>query len=263
MCRLLAFLVASSASVAVACSCVNGLIVLSPSSGTVPPNARIFVGDGSLPSEIPNDRPRLFSPDGTEFPTGHSVIETGRGTLHVLSPEEELPQVAGYTVRVDGSRISSFDVAGAALSGKPPVPRVVERSGSTHFGEGGGDCGDQFWASWSVAAEGELLLVDRDGSTTFDPHALSGSIAGAHHVASEGLTPTSLGNGGCGGNWDDAEPGAEVQARFGVLDAAGNFSGWSAPDRGEVPLFGCSCGGDGSALLLACLGLLVRARRRA
>lgn len=259
---LIAFALASHASIALACSCVQGLYLMSPTEDVVAPvNARVFLGDGvhwSLLDE--GASPTLHQADGTLVDTQLGVIESGLGKLFVLTPEALLTEGATYEVRADDSPVNRFTVSGNRLEGTPPLPRVIERDGSTYHGRGGGDCGDSFYVSWTLNASGTLLLVDRDHTTTFDPSTVSGRVAAVNTTNPTGPSLTSLGTFGCGATWKEATPGAEVGARFGVLDAAGNFSGWTSIDRNQVPRFGCGCG-TGSEALVA-IGLLALLRRR-
>lgn len=258
---LVAFALASHAAVALACSCAMGLYVASPADGAVvPANARVFVGDGwryELQEE--GATLTLHDGDGAVVATQRSVIEVGLGKLFVLTPDVPLTDGASYEVRVNDTRALQFTASAQVLDEAPSLPRVLERDGDVYYGSGGGDCGDSFSVSWTLSAAGALLLVDRDRTTTFDPSTLTGRVASLREINPTGPTLAGLGRSGCGSSWKEAAPGAEVGARFGVLDAAGNFSGWSEIDRNQVP--GCGCGA-GSASGLAAFGLLAAALRR-
>lgn len=65
---------------------------------------------------------------------------------------------------------------------------------------------------------------------------------------------------------DDIGPNQELAFRFGAVDLAGNFSGWTDPLEVTTPGPGCIDRGDGvtrASLLLAAILLLVRRKRRA
>lgn len=258
---LIAFVLASHAAVAVACSCALGLYVASPADGAVvPANARVFVGDG-FRYELLNEATTLtlHDGDGELVDTQRSVIETGLGKLFVLTPTALLTEDTSYEVRIDDTRLLQFTASAQILDQAPPLPRVLERDGEAYYGRGGGDCGDSFSVSWRLSASGDLVLVDRDRTTTFDPATLTGTVTSVSATNPNGPTFAGMGRGGCGSTWKEAEPGAEVHARFGVLDAAGNFSGWSEPDRNQIPA--CGCGASGATGLTA-FGLFAAALRR-
>jgi uncharacterized protein (TIGR03382 family) len=100
------------------------------------------------------------------------------------------------------------------------------------------------------------ILVADVGDAQLDIETLSGSVTAA--TTDDRLF---LGVGLCEDLWPGDED-AVLQARFGVFDVSGNFSGWTEPESLELPSRGCSTTSDESPAPWAYLLLLAWVRRR-
>lgn len=263
---LLAFLAASSAATAFACSCARGLSLMLPETDQsgVPANTRIYVGDAAGPGlDLPGGAPPpvLLDAAGAEVPVEHSTLQSGFGALRVLTPSSPLEVGRRYTVEIEAFVVTTFVVATAADTEAPPVPQVVDTDGSVYYGS---DCGDSFWAQYTVQAQGPLLLLDRDGTARYAPTSVSGSVTSVGRTERTGGPnfPSVGHDGGCGGNWAEASAGSTARTRFAVIDLAGNFSGWSVFEESAIPFVGCGgCSGAPGLSAFALAGLLARRRR--
>ena len=117
--------------------------------------------------------------------------------------------------------------------------------------------------------KGLLLLVDIAGTNPFpaDPARVLHHARPRSDIESYG--GVWVGSGPCG-QWPLDRNVDTAEVRFGAVNLAGAFSGWSEPTTITLPL-GCDCdlggaaggagGGASAAILGACLLLLERRRR--
>lgn len=238
-------------------SCAGPPAVLAPAWGTrdVPTNTRFWIAlQAAWESDASLDglETVLIGSDGMEV----ELVETRLGLyereLSVLTPAQELLPSSSYQLWVCDGPVCSTQVTEITTGTGPdtePPPPPAERER---------DHGVKVVSLW-VDFEG-ILLVDLGGGQ-LDPATLTGSV---HDVTAAHDEPVSLGRGGCVDSW----PGSirdDRPLRYGALDLAGNFSGWTEPETLAVD--GCACstehrGGSGGLVLLALLVGGARRRRR-
>jgi hypothetical protein len=139
----------------------------------------------------------------------------GPAEVAVIRYRPSIPFELGATYRVSGR---PFEVA--ADEGSPPALPWIKSRGYIHGG-----------LTPSTAAYFQLeypkgLLVADVAPPDDDPRQ---SIALDFWVTSDDPSSAAfmLGTDDCGGNFSAAAPGVSTQVRFGILDAAGRFSGWT------------------------------------
>jgi MYXO-CTERM domain-containing protein len=251
-----------------ACSCVWGSDLLAPADGEVgvPTNARIWLGarrlgwwalDSTAPPTV-----SLENDQGT-VPAARSVLASAGDSLTIITPAQELQPSTAYRILADSRLLGSFTTGAGPKLDAPAVPVEVERLtyASGPF-SGTSSCGSTNSVYLRIRSDGLIAVLDKDGASTLDPAALSGSAADVS-------TPKELiglSSGLCRRNWPGAGWGDSASVRLGTFDIAGNFSGWSEPIEVSIPLVGCGCSaGAGPAsglLVLAGLGALARRGRR-
>jgi hypothetical protein len=256
-----------------ACSCI-GLEMLAPADGQrdVPRNTKLWVVGHGFPSSAFT----LTGPGG-DIPVSVERLnpQTARQRW-VITPTFELTGNSSYELAVCNpfgppenrcSKLTRFDV-GTGRAEQPAPP--TERRRSTLYREGQSDsCGPSStrMVKFEVDWDGLLLLADIEGANRFptDPlDVLSTAISDRDYARAGGF---HLGKGSCVFQpW----PGKDTaQVRFGVVNLAGQFSGWGEPSTATLPdETGCQLvGGRGArapwtagAVGLLCLAL--RRRRR-
>jgi hypothetical protein len=237
-----------------------------PSDGSVvPANTRIW-----LPSEfdVPPDY-RLWGPGSTEVPFEIERITIDEWVLDVLTPVSALAVGATYAAgyceftEEDCIVLTEFTVAAEADEDAPSVPRAALLGPYVNVAGDGAETRGVFFVVFGIEDDA-IVLFDVDGSGGAGP--LAPDFAEAWNDPGEAVfagagpcMPTSL-----------AEEGGDV--RFGSIDLAGNFSGWSEAIHVESPRTapsGCAVGargagtGDGAALLAIAFACLAGRRRRA
>jgi hypothetical protein len=210
---------------------------------------------------------RVLDASGREVPLrARGRIRTGGdiGSLGVWETTEPLVPNAQYELWAGLARLSRFRV-GTLAKTEPPKVQVRALGG---FAEKRHLVRRVPWRpavgfEFDVTHDGAVVLVDLDGTGRFDATTLSGEVAD--------LTVDRrvfLGRKICSQNWPGVDTGSKAQVRFGVLDAAGNFSGWSAPVEAQTPSFhGLGCTAVTAVpwplLALMLLGAVRSKRRRA
>jgi len=227
-----------------ACAC-DGVTVQVPTAGSVvPPDVR-FVYRSTWTSE----------PGGVVDADGNAVDVAFRahGRFWIADEHPPLP-VGTYTWSHDEDDAVSFtvdDVVVGAIA--PPVVTVTSSHGPTVFP---GGCGGEGWVTYDVEHDGAIAVV-----------ALADDVVDGDDFRRARLSQGVLGRAGCTTNWPGAAAFASTQFVVGAFDAAGRFSGWSAPVRASVPGPGASCASvhaaddDAPWVALLLLGLVPRRRR--
>jgi hypothetical protein len=223
-----------------ACSC-SDFELLAPADGQtdVPTNAKLWL---IIAGQSPFT-PTLTGPGG-EVP--FSVLHLGPEWLQrlVITPVQELTPGATYELATCARgrqgqigqcrKVTRFSV-GSRRADQPGLP--VERGHSAFYlgGEKGSSCGSsptrtvEFKVDWA----GLLLVADIDGANPFpaDPGGLLFAAITNKRYAYQGHF--SLGTGPCVSPHWPAQDTAQV--RFGVVNIAGEFSGWSQPSPVTLP----------------------------
>lgn len=140
----------------------------------------------------------------------------GPAEVAVIRYRPSIPFELGATYHVRGS---AFEIASTDVS-PPALPRIKSQG----YIRGG-------WTANTIAAHFLLeypkgLLVADVAPADDDPRQ---SIAMDFWEAYDEPSSAefSIGTDDCGGNFSAAAPGVSTQVRFGILDAAGRFSGWT------------------------------------
>jgi len=267
-----------------ACSCGDEsttVVLPEPGSASIPANAKVWIQDETLAllwkktgvewrRQCESDAPSILDEDGVPIP----AIITELNAVLVLSADG--PLTMGHTYQIQGCGGYPFDPYGDeapldlgtfrvdrdADETKPGLP-IVDIGASDYLEDANDSCGDFAYVevTWSSDEPG-LLLVDvgDSGSPDLDLEDLSGHVSGL--VINEEFR---IGRGLCelGAGWGEAAPGASTDVRFGMLDLAGNFSGWTDPVRIEIEeRCGCSTGSPRAGLIVLVVLPLVRRRKR-
>jgi hypothetical protein len=217
----------------------------------VPTNTRIWA-HGRFGGASPA---RLIGPAGEVAVDEHFMpvaIGPGQGTNYpVLVPRAELEPDTRYAIEITYDRDEPdadvtervwFTTGSGPTTAAPAAPALVSiEPGATDSSWGGGS---QRWLSLGFAPHAGLLIADTAGALGSVSSADDLFVAGGSFEAVEvsATAPVirwfsadevvAVGQGDCL-IWP--ENGIEQQsARFGVLDLAGNFSGWTAAEL-ELP----------------------------
>ena len=237
------------------CKCTDGrygLIFALPLDGSIgaPTNTRIW-----LPSCW---RPRaIMDETGLERVFFDTCIQTPLGEVGVLRFSEDLLPNTRYSV-IDWDDTANYHfTTGAGPSIEPPPLPEVDDLDITHVR----DCGDRHHlATYSLSGAGAIYLANAGETPDLDLTQFTGAVT-AIEAAPGAIT---IGQHPCTGA--DNFPGgvsrvSSTTLRFGALDLAGNFSGWTEPE--ELTFAGCSVGKPPAHLAWFLVPLLLsRPRRR-
>jgi MYXO-CTERM domain-containing protein len=251
----LAVLAASSSAHAL--SCTNPLLQLvQPVRGAhVPRNVRVWVGAEVQPAQY-----RWSDAGGQPVAFTVTRIAVGSAFLDMLTADALLPAETPYRVQAcdpsgrDGCReLTSFATNGSVDNEAPMLPEASE---GQRLSEQDDAWGDTRLVTFEVRGD-VIQLLDVDGAGGASP-LQAGSELG--DVAASGKL--LAGEAPCFTNITSER--AEV--RFGTLDLAGNFSGFTEPREVVKPeqlSDGCSVAGTQSPgwALMVVLGLAARRRR--
>ena len=252
-----------------------GRVTPSSSDYPVPTNSWIWYGVGNAwdVSQSPDiARLSVLSlDDGSDVVLERrGVIATPDELLFAFEPIDELDPLTDYEVEFavsprplsaelveqDYLRLT-FRTGEGADEVTPPVPTELGRELYTDYNQLGEGCDVldyQDEASWFLDSQGYFNLLGRAEDGFEQDDGLFADVA----AISESPELEIFG---------DIGPGARMSVRWGTVDLAGNFSGWSAESKDTMPAAGCVSTGDGrvaqAALLpLGLLLLLGSIRRR-
>jgi len=137
----------------------------------------------------------------------------------------------------------------------PPYPDVDDLD-ITHEH----NCGDRHTlATYYLSGTGTIFLVDAGETADLNLTQFTGSVTAITVVPGT----LSIGQHPCAGadNFPGgASRGASTSVRFGALDLAGKFSGWSEPE--ELTLAGCNVGAPPAPLVWCLVPFLLSPLRR-
>jgi MYXO-CTERM domain-containing protein len=256
-----------------ACSCFQPKVT-APANGAVdvPPNTKLwYVADGISSGQA------LFTLTGPQGEIPLSAVELGDlGYLRgfVLTPERELNPGAYRLALCQAAKPCSELTAFTVAQGRADEPRIpVERGGRSEWyrkGDPGSSCGPDpsRFAILDFDWEGLLLLADVAEANPYpaDPARLFYHAFTATEIERGG--GVWVGAGACTPYWPRSAEGIADSApvRFGAVNLAGEFSGWSEPVTVQLPE-GCGCrlggaGGGSAAWIAVALGLCGLLRRR-
>ncbi len=271
---LIALAFGLAASEARATSCMRPRSeVVSPADGSidVPTNALILLGDAHTEeawssrlalraqarTASPEEAARLNAqadvlPDGPQQvrlldasgltvplrPRGRIATHEDIGAVGFWESAEPLVPDAHYELWAGLARLSRFRVGTKAKTQPPkvqvrPLGGFAEKHHLIRRVPGRSAVGFDF----DVTHDGAVVLVDL-GAARLDPATLTGEVA---DLAIE--RRVFVGRHVCRENWSGVDTGSKAQVRFGALDVAGNFSGWTEPFEARTPSFrglGCS-----------------------
>lgn len=230
MCRyagvLAAAAVALQPGLAHASTCISNIVGLPSNGDTGVPTDALLWGWGYSSA-------RLLGPEGEVVPTsvrGLPVAQLGGVTWDhpVLVPSQALAPNTRYTIESDEGGDITFTTGSGPVSVPVPLPVLISAEPEAGAGFGGA------WRSAGLEFQHQGILIgDVGGTPSFtsaedlfvDEQSLASEAAVSHGL--QWITARSsppAGSGDCliwpEGASDDAS------ARFGVLDLAGNFSGW-------------------------------------
>ena len=268
---LAAIPVLGAARSADACSCAwLETDFLAPVNGAtdVPTNARVWIGSGLYWGEPGDAEFRIELLDGDGVPVAVSVTDLMgyNDLISVLTPSVPLQAGETYRIRVDGDEtLGTFTVGSGEDTSPPEVPVEEDRTSSAdaRIPNMMSSCGYSDVVTLTLGNAGLVQVANIEGADALDTDALEGESS---DLSVDGQL--RIGSAGCTWSWPDAEPGASTTVRWGAYDIAGNFSGWSEPEKVTIPPAGCSCvlgsattqAAPLAALLLALSVLAIRRR---
>lgn len=197
----------------------------------VPLNTRVYLGLGG-----PDRIILRVQETQTSVPFVLSDISGGR----VLTPDALLAPDTKYEVEDNGTTLLRFTTGSTQDTTAPAIPTVKSERGEGDrpsplgpLGGGPGSCGGggiDGHVMYVMEVDGSFILVDYDESSTFDPVALDGNVS---DIARTDLVYVY---------GSDAK-----KVRFGAVDGAGNFSGWSEFRDVNIPedSGACACASPG------------------
>lgn len=230
-----------------ACSCrLPFLIAPADGASDVPTNTKIW----HLPQVLSEQQGtfRLVGPLGDVAMDEQLIPANGGPGIvgRVFTPRSPLTPGARYRFLVCGSLADCVGgegfTVGAGRAEAPAKPRVLAREPFFVPGHLTGSCGpdDVRVVKFGLAWEGIALLWDVDGDNDFSPSNLAtlrrNRIDRATYEIEKGLP---LGVQPCW-SWPwpksaSGAPKAQGAVRFGALDLAGNFSGWTDAEAVSLP----------------------------
>ncbi len=242
-----------------ALSCANvPLLVPAPGSVDVATDASVWCGTSPVIDFEGWERPALEVElsAAADRADDRAVMAGAKREIHadwrqvaILTPEAELLPFTEYEVRCNGYPQApglswTFTTGAGPTSAPPALPDPLEleaiASRSHAFGLSIGV------RVPGLLERGTVALLDLGGGAGFDPDSLSGAVNQVAFGWRQEPTSAWLGQAACDRNWSDVAPGSSRSLSIGLLDAAGNFSGWSEALPFVVPEV---TGGDESALL--------------
>ena len=247
----------STAAPAAALSCSTQFSTLPAHGQKAPRNTRIWIQ--TYPGE-PTDDYRLRDAEGTRYSFIVTRIPVATWSVDVLTPDQPLPFPGTYAIERCGdpawivcTPVTRFEVIDEIDEQAPELPEIeASRSEATR-----GDWGSSRLAIITLQGDA-FTLADADGE------GLDSPLDEGARLASLSLLPELyLGTGVC---MPRSFEGNHADVRFGTFDLAGNFSGYTEPQRVDIPeLDGCAlgAGSNGGWAVLLALALLGRRRRRA
>ncbi len=200
------------------CNCPSyrmaDIVAPAPGSKDVPVDALVWIapGIGIYNGQTKAVTVQVLSPAGSVAGATESLETDITGmSVRFFRPAHMLDPWVVYTVSVNGSPVSSF-TTGSQLAGPPPaVPSVsvtIERFPP-------GECYSES-AEVSLSQPGLFVIAQVKGEeSAFQAQSMSGRVAQVLSSPS-----ASFFVGACGYNWPST-------ARFGSVDIAGQFSGWT------------------------------------
>jgi hypothetical protein len=260
---------------ALACSCAER-IVTAPADGDVdvPPNTKLWHAEPFRGREL---RFTLTGPEGEVPLQTLELRSSGYGIGHLSTPERDLTSGASYRFAVCPGTEACTDLSrftvGVRRAEKPPIPlEQGKRSDYYRPAEPRSSCGPapERFVTLNFDWEGLLLLIDVAGANKFpaDPRAVLAYAVTAEEIKSGG--GVRVGSGACRSNWPylEGDLADAAPVRFGAVNLAGEFSGWTDPVTIELP-DGCGCrlggtvSGGSAGWIAAPVGLcLLLGRRR-
>lgn len=258
-----------------ACTYWRGVsaVMPQPDASGVPRNARIWLEDSSGDARV-EETLRLTVPEGPDVPFAVARVllplENGAPLL-VLTPVDLLPASTTVAViRAEDPRQAAlelfrFDVGTAEDNDTPDLPRELSRRPVVYppSALGGDTCGYGGETLHGMQFQfapfgGSLLLLNLNDTASLQADTMAGVVHGTLGAESAVLLLSYRGG-----------PQDTDSVRFGLVDVAGNFSGWGASSTiGKVNRCACAQVGphptfSGVALWMAVVALLRRSRRRA
>lgn len=187
----------------------------------------------------------------------------GGQPFSVLHPSTTLAANTHYRVLLGSAQLTAFTTGTSTLSAAPEMPQVLGTKTTQAEPAMGpvlaGSCGPaSATARFTLNAQGAMVLVDVNGTTTFVEQGLSGLVSDVVPAADDAQVLVF-----------GASETQEVAVRFASLDLTGGFSGWTEPVT--VRLEGnpgpCTCStvpstGRALAVVLGALAFVWRGRRR-
>lgn len=227
-----------------ALSCLTNWVAGPGRGATNVPTNTLLWGHGSK-----NSSTRLVGPAGDVALEDRSFdasgVAGGLTTVSVLRPSAELEPDTRYTVVIDHGDAYPpeqfvFDTGTGPATTAPSMPELV----STLRGAGRGWSGLGRWVELEFApydgfligqvegALGDVTSIDGllDQDSNFDASQVAARTPVVHWITD--LRRVFAGRGDCLAWPDDSN---RQSARFGVMDVAGNFSGWSSDTVLELP----------------------------
>lgn len=227
-----------------ACSCVR-IDLLEPRDGSsdVPTNAKIWY----VPTtEIDGTTYRLVGPAGDVAVDAASFVAdfpSPAFTGWVFTPRAPLTPGARYRFHVcrtpDSCVAGEGFTVGTRRAEAASLPTVLSRKATYIPGVLNSSCGPNpvRIVDFSFAWDGIVLLWDVDGKNTFSATNLGPLLRyGMSRRLYEFVMGVPIGSSFCT-EWPSVPymPKPEAQVRFGVLDVAGNFSGWTPAEVVALP----------------------------
>jgi hypothetical protein len=246
---------------------VDELLLPAPGARNVPTNTLIWL-NGNHVAAAGTEALRLRDGMGDEVDYEIARLQVMYDEVLVVRPRDELQPGDRYQLLLldgdHGTPITHF-FTGAGPDHEPPAapaPRQIEAE--VYIADPRDSCGDSSWASLSVDATGDLLLLDIGAAADLDEVAIAGHASDLFVGAPVAV---EVGSHGCLWNWPEAGPTAKTTVRAIAYDLAGNTVGWSEAAPVELPdapggCGGCS-GGDGLSLAALATALALSSRRKA
>jgi hypothetical protein len=227
----------------------NWLQVPADGERDVPTNTRIWAYGrfgGASPARLVGPRGEV-AVDERFMPV---AIAPGQGTNYpVLVPRAELEPNTRYAIEItydyeepneDVTERTWFTTGIGPATAAPPLPELLSIEG----GAGDGFSGFGRWLSLGFALQGGILIADTadalgavssasdlfEGGASFDSLEITATTRAIRWLSTR--DELSVGQGDCL-IWPESA-GDQQTARFGVLDRAGNLSGWMTTDL-ELP----------------------------
>jgi MYXO-CTERM domain-containing protein len=249
--RLWLFLACAAAAlaprVARACSCIGpGWIEPRDGATDVPVNTKLW--RVSYEGDRAGTTFRLVGPtgdvelDALELPVTN--LPPGYFFRHVLTPKQPLTPGAKYRLLICASgscRDGEGFTVGTRRLDFAALPREQSRQPIFVAGQPNSSCGPEptrlvaFRFDWS----GMAILWDVDGDNHFSPTTMQDLLKHSYplYLYEHSVGGLPIGSGPCLPGLYDASgnPLTNPHLRFGVLDLAGNFSGWTTAQQVSLP----------------------------